>query len=199
MKKFNLISSILVVFFAIMFSANAAESPTDLIKNANKKIAEIVKANPNAQQASSKIISLLEGISNFNSLANNVTAGFCRNLTKDQCSQFNNTFIELLKYSTAKKLSKYKSEKIDYGKEVINGNKAEVKTVINNGDKKFKIDYQLEKINNKWQIVNYIVEDINTADNYKKQFTRLFKKSNFDQVIANLKKKIEEYKSGKGE
>ncbi len=199
MKKLNLISSMILMIFAMSLSASAIESPTNVIKNSNKKILEIVKSTPNTQQATFKIVKLLEEISNFNTLANNVTSGFCKNLNTDQCSKFNTTFIDLLKYSTAKKLSKYKSEKIDYLKEEISGNKATVKTLVYNGDKKFKIDYQLEKSNNKWQIVNYIVEDINTVDNYKKQFGRLFKKNSVEQIIANLKTKIEAYKSGKGE
>ena len=91
----------------------------------------------------------------------------------------------------------YKSEKINYDKEEIKGNKATVKTTLVSRDKQVRIDYQLEKVGNKWQIVNYIVEDIDTVDNYKKQFTRMFKKDTFEKIINNLKQKTTTYKAGK--
>jgi hypothetical protein len=42
-------------------------------------------------------------------------------------------------------------------------------------------------------IVNYVVDDIDTIRNYKKQFMRLFAKKTFDQVMERLRKKIADY------
>lgn len=197
MKKYKFLSIFALLMLAIFTQSNAAESPTDVIKNGNKKIAEAVSSTKNPAQLTEKISAILADITNFNTLSNNVTAGFCKNLTADQCKLFNSSFIDLIKTSTASKLSKYKSEKINYDKEEIKGNKATVKTTLVSKDKQVRIDYQLEKVGNKWQIVNYIVEDIDTVDNYKKQFTRMFKKDTFEKIINNLKQKTTTYKAGK--
>lgn len=198
MKKSHLIRLVAALFLLLSSSVYAGETPTEMIKNSNKKISELSAQNAN-QQAVKKIAEYLDNISNFKSLSESVTAGFCKNLKAEECKEFNITFIELLKYSTAKKLSNYKSEKTEYKSEEISGNNATVKTIVKNGDKEFKVDYVLEKNKGKWQIVNYIVEDINTADNYRKQFSRLFKKQSFDKIIDNLNKKVASYKSGKGD
>jgi len=197
MRKYNFISIIALFIFGIFCQANAAETPTDLIKNGNKKIAEAVSSTKNQAQLTEKISNILADITNFNTLSNNVTSSFCKNLNADQCKQFNSTFIDLIKTSTASKLSKYKSEKINYDKEEIKGNKATVKTTLVSKDKQVRIDYQLEKVGSKWQIVNYIVEDIDTVDNYKKQFVRMFKKDSFEKIINSLKQKITIIKTGK--
>jgi hypothetical protein len=44
-------------------------------------------------------------------------------------------------------------------------------------------------------IVNYVVDDIDTVRNYKKQFMRLFARNTFDRVMERLRKKIAAYET----
>lgn len=199
MKKLQLTSLIAVIIALFAISQANAAAPNDLIKNSNKKIQDIIKSGAGQRANQEKIKGILESITDFNKIAEDVTSAQCRSLKPEQCKRFKSVFTELIKYSTAKKLSKYKADKIDYQKEEISGNHCTVKTVVYAKDKKANINYQMEKINNKWLITNYIVDDINTTGNYKKQFARLFKTKSFDQVISNLEQKVNNLKSGKGE
>ena len=41
-----------------------------------------------------------------------------------------------------------------------------------------------------WVIVNYVVDDVDTVRNYRKQFTQLLAMKTFEQVMSQLEKKI---------
>ena len=68
------------------------------------------------------------------------------------------------------------------------------KTKVKSDNRSVKLNYEFKKIGSGWKIVNYIVDDVDTIRNYKKQFRRLFKKNTFEQIIKNLEKKIRKYK-----
>lgn len=198
MEKLNYknIGNILLLFF--LFSGlSFAQSPSETIKKANNKIAEIQKNNNNQKQIESLIGKVLDESSSFVSMANSVKSSICNSIPENKCKEFSTAFSEMLRLSYMNKLSKYNSSDIKYIGETINNNKALVKTQIKIKDKTYKIDYELEKINNKWAIINYIFDDINTVDNYKKQFKRMIKKDSIDSIIQNIKKKIDDFKKNK--
>lgn len=198
MKKLNWIKLATVIFCGLIMAGSMfAATPTQTIKNANTKLASAVKAAKTDAAAIEAVSKVLASASDFSSMANSVTSSFCEKLTAKQCTEFNETFINLVKVSTASKLKGYKSEKISYTGEKIEGSTATVKTTVKSGDNTVNIDYILKKSGSNWLIINYVVEDINTVDNYKKQFKRLFKKNSFDEVMQNLNKRITKIKSGK--
>jgi phospholipid transport system substrate-binding protein len=140
---------------------------------------------------------ILEEVTDYSIIVDRVKSSVCQGLPEAKSSEFANAFSQMIKLSYSKKIAKLKLNEIEYLDEKINGSTATVKTKVKGDSKDVKIDYTLEKINGKWLITNYIIDDINTVDNYKKQFKRLLKKDSIDSVIKNLNKKIQELKSGK--
>ena len=53
--------------------------------------------------------------------------------------------------------------------------------------------YHLEHMSGKWMIVNFVVDDVSSIRNYKKQFLCLFYRCTLQEVIERLQKKIVEY------
>ena len=73
-----------------------------------------------------KIIDVLEKYTSFEDLSNSVLDKYCKKLTDAQCTEIKGVFIELLKYSTSSKLSKYKVENTEYIGETIKSTTAVV-------------------------------------------------------------------------
>lgn len=200
MKKLNFkyIAVSLVLILTCLNGTNA-QTPTEVIKKANTKISDIQKNSKSAKQAEPVITKILEEYTSYSAIADNVKSAICPEVKPEKCKEFGEVFAELIKVSYTKKLANYRYNETEYSGEPINSNKAIVRTKVKIKDKTVKIDYELEKINKKWVIVNYIIDDVNTCENYKKQFKRMIKKDSIDSIIQNLKKKTEEFKSGKGE
>lgn len=191
------LSLALLFLFSSLMVANlhATElSPLDLVKQSNQQVQDIFKNSKSVdQQTETKLYEVIDGITDYHTIASQVTSEFCKNLTTDQCKTFNQVFIELLRVSSIKKLGRYRADKFDYLGQEITGNSAIVKTIAYYKEEKAELDYSMELKNGKWKITNYVLDDIDTVRNYKKQFKRLFTQKNFDQVIERLRTKIDDY------
>lgn len=185
--KGKLFFNILIVLFLVSASAwSATSGATETIKEVYTEVT--------AAGDRQKIIKILEKYSCFDCLASDILDEFCKNLSDEQCKSLKSTFIGLLKHSTADKLSQYKDNHTKYlDEEQKNGNTI-VHTEVSSDGRTVTIDYQMKLISGKWLIVNYIVEDIDTVRNYRKQFKRLFAKQSFEKILNNLKNRLNNYK-----
>ena len=167
------------------------QSPLEIIKTSNQQVLEIYNANEKIDHAlKSEIIRIIESVTDLDEISNRTTSSFCRNLSPKQCAEFNQVFKQLLRASSMSKVGRYRADRFEYLEEKIEGNKALVKTTAYYEDEYLTLDYLLEYKNNKWKIVNYITDDVDTIRNYRKQFIRLFAKNTFSEVIARLNKKL---------
>jgi ABC-type transporter MlaC component len=171
-----------------------AKSPLETVKDSNEKVLEIYALHETIDaEMSAAIYAAIDGVTDFESIASSVTSKFCRKLTEEQCRLFGDVFVRLLRTSSTKKLGRYRADRFEYHGEEGEGEVAVVRTTAHFGDDQVTLDYSLEKKGGEWVIVNYVVDDVDTIRNYRKQFTRLFSKKSFEQVIERLKKRIASY------
>ncbi len=167
------------------------QSPLEIIKTSNQQVLEIYNANEKIDHAlKNEIIQIIESVTDLDEISNRTTSSFCCNLSSEQCAEFNQVFKQLLRASSMSKVGRYRADRFEYLEEKIEGNKALVKTTAYYEDEYLTLDYLLEYKNNKWKIINYVTDDVDTIRNYRKQFIRLFAKYTFSEVIARLNKKL---------
>lgn len=196
-KLFSLVSLVSLIITCCLLSgavANAAQKPLDVIKQSNQQVLEILKDKEKVDEPTEKkMLEIINGVTNFEMISQRATNLSCKKLTPQQCKKFGEVFIRLLRVSSIKKMGRYRADKFDYLGEEINQNSAIVKTIAYYKDEKAELNYHLELTGGDWKIVNYVVDDIDTVRNYKKQFLRLFRKMSFDGVIERLESKIADY------
>lgn len=170
--------------------------PREVVKRSNQNVREILKAQKTVDaQTEAKLLEIINRVTDFETISQRVIQRFCEKLTKQQCETFDRVFQRLLRVSSLKKMGRYRADRFDYLSEEIKEKTAIVKTIAYYKEEKAQLDYHLELKNEKWMIVNYVVDDIDTVRNYKKQFMRLFAKKTFDQVMERLRKKIIDYQT----
>lgn len=172
----------------------AGPTPIDVIRTSNQQVQDIFNANKTIDdKIEAKLYKIIDGVTDYKTISGQVITRFCKKLKPQQCKTFDNVFIELLRVSSIKKLGRYRADKFEYLGQEIKENKAVVKTIAYYKEDKAELDYHLELKDGNWKIVNYVLDDIDTVRNYKKQFKRLFQKKSFDEVIQRLRKKIANY------
>jgi len=191
------LNSIVILIALVIFPASifSTQGPMEVVKQSNKDVQDIFKTNQTVDTGiESKLMKVIDRATNFDIMAGRVTQRFCEKLTKDQCQTFEQVFTELLRVSSLKKMGRYRADRFEYIGEEITGDTAVVKTVAYYKEDKAALNYHLEKATDgQWKIVNYVLDDIDTIRNYKKQFSRLFSKKSFDDIIQRLRDKIEDY------
>jgi ABC-type transporter MlaC component len=197
MKKYIFSSSIvfiLVVSVIAQPGTGKVDTPLQLIKQSNQQVLEIFKNNPKVtKDVEDQIFSVIDGVTDFSALSKSVIDQFCPKLTESQCQEFDRVFQRLLRISSIKKLGRYRADRFDYQGEEIEGTKAVVKTIAHYKDDRVQLNYHLINQGQVWKVINYVVDDVDTVRNYKKQFVRLFARSTFRKIIERLQKKIRSY------
>ncbi|UCH93475.1 MAG: ABC transporter substrate-binding protein [Candidatus Aminicenantes bacterium] len=168
--------------------------PLEVVRRSNRNVREILKGHKIVdEQTEARLLQIIDRVTDFETISQRVIQRFCEKLTKQQCETFDRVFQRLLRVSSLKKMGRYRANRFDYLSEEMTGKTAVVKTIAYYKEEKAQLDYHLEFKNDKWMIVNYVVDDIDTVRNYKKQFMRLFAKNTFNQVMERLRKKIADY------
>lgn len=170
------------------------ESPLDTIQTSNARILEIYQTSPEVDQdVQQRIFTVMEEVTDFPAIAEQATDGFCESASTDSCKEFKQVFIELLKRNAIRKLGHYRADRFDYLGEEIDGEKAVIKTVAHFKEDSMHLDYLLAEKDKHWVIVNYIADEVDTIQNYRRQFSRILVKNTLADLIARLRKKSEEY------
>ena len=189
--------SIFIFCFCVLWST-AAEvmimRPREVVKRSNQNVRDILKAQKTVDaQTEAKLLEIINRVTDFETISQRVIQRFCKKLTQQQCETFDRVFQRLLRVSSLKKMGRYRADRFEYLSEEMKEKTAIVKTIAYYKEEKAQLDYYLEFKDEKWRIVNYVVDDIDTVRNYQKQFMRLFAKKTFEQVMERLKKKITDY------
>jgi phospholipid transport system substrate-binding protein len=173
-------------------------TPLAVIRASNDAVLRLLAGHDTVDAAlEGKLFAVIDPVTDFDRIAAAVVDPFCPKLSAEQCGRFKETFTRLLRVSSIKKLGRYRADAFDYGAEQVAGESATVSTVAHYKDERIPLDYELARRGGAWVIVNYVVDDIDTIRNYRKQFTRLLAQETFDQLIARLRAKIAEYEAEK--
>jgi len=196
MTKFSLINlplSILLLFFFVN-SAMSETTPTQVIRTSNNQILDIYKSSPTVKNGIlDTIFSVMEEITDFKTMADRASQDTCKQTTTELCAQLKTEFIQLLKLTATNKLGRYRADRFEYLEEEISNNQAVVKTKAYFEEDEVQLDYILERNANRWRVVNYIADEIDTIRNYQSQFSRITKKKSVVFLINRLKKKNKQY------
>jgi ABC-type transporter MlaC component len=171
-----------------------SQSPNEIIQMSNTQVQEILSRHTNIDQETEIVLfKIIDAVTDFDSISHRVIDPFCKNLTEVQCETLNRLFQRLLRVSSIKKMGRHRAERFEYLGEEVTEDTAVVKTLAYYEDDKIRLDYHLERVDGKWLIFNYVVDDVDTIRNYRKQFVRLFARNSFDEILERLENKIAEY------
>jgi len=198
--KYN---NLLLIFSLLLFplQLHAGDTtPMDVIRSSNTKILEIYKTSPLVTETVLQdIFSLMEEVTDFDTMADRAVEKICLQSSEKLCIDIKTEFIKLLQLNSTKKLGRYRADRFEYLGEEITADKAVVATIAHYKKDSIKLDYVLERANEKWMIVNYIANDIDTIQNYQRQFSRIIKKNSTEFLLNRLQKKNKQYKEERAE
>ena len=104
--------------------------------------------------------------------------------------------LSLLENSYAGKIESYNNEKIEYLKETVDGNYAEVRSkVITPKRDEYSLDYRLLNENGKWMVYDVVIEGVSLVSNYRTQFNKIITTNGYNELVKKLQTKTDELKA----
>ena len=100
--------------------------------------------------------------------------------------KFLDAFKGRFRKATGEQLDQYRSTSIKYFPEKKEDDDAFVPTEVLVKGEPTHIDYRMREEKGAWRIVDIVVDDVSTVENYRSSFNRIIKKEGMDGLIARL-------------
>jgi phospholipid transport system substrate-binding protein len=96
------------------------------------------------------------------------------------------SFVNRFRKATGEQLDQYRSTEVTYFPEKKEDAEVVVPTEVKVKGEPTHIEYRMREENGDWRIVDIVVDDVSTVDNYRSSFNRIIKKEGVDGLISRL-------------
>jgi len=201
----RLVAAGLIAAVALVASRAAdAGPPTDQLKSTIDRILSILqdpalRAPGKVEERRLKIREVADDVFDWTEIGKRALARHWEARSPQEREEFSKLFADLLERSYVGKIEGYSGEKIVYDKETIDGERAEVRTkLVTKTGTQIPIDYQMQKVGDRWRVYDVKIENVSLVGNYRSQFNRIIQQSGYADLIQRLKSKKEELQFDEG-
>lgn len=140
------------------------------------------------QQQRDKLKNIINGVVDFSAMAKVALQKTYDTLSTKQRKDFVDVFSKIIKDQSLNKLDIYRA-KIQYKNIAVNKDTAHVETLATLKDVRTPVSYEMEKENGKWFITDFSIDNVSTAQSYKRSFQSFLNKKGYNALFAALKKR----------
>jgi phospholipid transport system substrate-binding protein len=194
--------STLLLSLALLSNGRAnAQSPTQVLRNAQTKINKLlskktkegsVEGKKNKEEVKKIVNTLLD----YQELAKLSLGKHWKDRTEKEQIDFTGILRDLIESNYIKQIRSNLGYTLEYRKEKNEGETAQVETVIkvkkNNRLTEIIIEYLLRKTKGSWMVYDLVTDGVSLVKNYRSQFNRIIRKESYEALVKKMKGKIEE-------
>lgn len=185
--------SILSTLF-VFNAAFAEQAPDKLVLDTFDKVKAKLenKADIDQEQLDRELREMVDGIFDFPAMARASLSANWNKATPEEREEYVDLFSELLFDTYLKRIkesigeAKIKLEGVARNKE---GDKAIVKTKVDNGKEVAAIQYRMKNVSNAWRVYDVVVENVGLVSNYRSEFSSIIRKDKMAGLLEKLREK----------
>ena len=129
----------------------------------------------------------------YGEMAKRSLGGQWDKLEERERQEFVDLFTELLTTTYLERIHTYSGEEVTFLNERIEGNHAEVKSIMVGKKSEIPLDYRLMMKGDDWKAYDVVVDGISLVRNYRGQFAAILRSSSYEQLIKTLREKNAQY------
>jgi phospholipid transport system substrate-binding protein len=197
--------SLFIVALALLAGRAAhAGPPTEQLKGGIDRVLAILqdpalKQPGKAEERRQKIRAIANDVFDWTETGKRALARHWQGRSPQEREEFSKLFADLLERSYVGKIEAYSGEKILYGEETLDGDQAAVRTkLLTKSGTQIPIDYQMQKVDERWRVYDVKIENVGLVANYRSQFNRIIQQSGYPDLLQRLKTKQEELQFDEG-
>jgi phospholipid transport system substrate-binding protein len=171
-----------------------AGPPTDIARQVIEKALDILQNPSYHGEARRQMVKrIVDPHFDYQEMAKRSLGPTWGKLSASQRSEFVQLFAQLLEASYSDKIEKYAQRvKIDYKGEILDGDTAEVRTVVVRANDRIPLNYRLLNEGGTWKVYDVVIEGVSLVSNYRSQFSRIIHESSYPELVRRLKTKVSE-------
>jgi phospholipid transport system substrate-binding protein len=171
-----------------------AGPPTEAVKKTVDEVIRIVEdpawKKPEKKEERRKLLDqTIAQRFNFAEMAKRSLGAEWVKRTPEEQKEFASNFQTLLANTYLGRIEAYSGEKVQYLKELNDGEYAEVYTKVDIGTSVIELTYKMENSGGEWRVYDVVVEGTGLVQNYREQFKRILRKASFAELSKQLRDK----------
>jgi len=203
LKTLSQVLALIAIFsLALAVPRAQAGAPTEVAKQVIDKALEVLNNPAYAGPAQKKkrhglVKDLVDRHFDYREMAKRSLGPTWRKLNQTQRNEFVQLFAELLESSYSDKIDRYaKHVKVDYTGESLDGEFAEVRTVVVRPNDRIPLTYRLYNESGTWKVYDVVIEGVSLVSNYRAQFAKVIHESSYAELVKRLRTKVNEQRRG---
>ncbi len=188
----------LVFILVVAAPVFAAAGPKEQLKTTVDKVLEVLKDKSlSPEQSREQVAALIKERFNFRAMSQGVLGINWRRADQQQRDRFIELFTEVLKNSYLGRIEAYSNEKVQYGDQRIEGNRAVVDTtIVTKQNKEIPVSYSMVHEDDQWLVYDVKIEGVSLVLNYRTSYAEIVQKSGVDGLLKQMTAKVKELNSG---
>ena len=114
-------------------------------------------------------------------------------LEERERQEFVGLFTEFLTATYVEQMHAYSGEEVTFLNERLEGNHAEVRSIMVGKKTEIPMDYRLMKKGDDWKAYDVLIDGISLVQNYRGQFTATLRASSYEHLVQMLREKIAQF------
>lgn len=198
-KTFTLLT---ILILGLAVPGAMAATPTEVAKQVIEKALDILNDPANAGPARKNyrlqmVKQIVDRHFDYREMAKRSLGAAWNKINNGQRDEFVRLFAELLEASYADKIDHYaKRVRIDYTGESLDGEYAEVRTVVVRPNDRIPLNYRLLNESGTWMVYDVTIEGVSLVSNYRAQFSRIISESSYAGLVKRLRDRVNEQRGG---
>ncbi len=199
MKKFFGYFTVLAVIALFVFPTfSTAAEATDQLRHAIDGVIDILKdpalkAPAKKKARRDKIRLRIQERFSFEDMAKRSLGKHWKKRSDAEKEEFVKIFGTLIENSYIGKLEGYTNELVRYEEEINKKRVIEVRTkIVTTKGTEIPINYRMLSRKGQWMVYDVVIEGVSLVRNYRTQFSQVLRTSPFEELVAQLNKKITE-------
>mgnify|MGYP002624175657 CR=1 FL=1 len=195
-RLFISMASLLALLLSMAGAAAAEPTPTSSVKSTIDEVLAVLsdkamKAPEKQTERRAKLEEIIGGRFDYEEMAKRTLPTQWKTLKTEQQKEFVSLFQQFLANSYAGNVDGYSGEQVEYGKERLKGDFAEVQTKVVSPKGQIPLDYRLLKKNGEWRVYDVVIDGVSLMKNYRGQFARIIDSDSFETLLEKLRTKTD--------
>lgn len=195
--KTSIVTQLFIFIFFICTSVVvSAESPgpTAQLQPTLDKLIKLLaddslKGDEHKSVRREEIMSTISVKFDFREMSKRILSKTWNSINSEEKDYFTKQMTKLLENNYIGQLENYSGQSIEYNRERIKGEKAQVSTIIMSKGKKYPVHYIMLRDNEKWMVYDINIEGVSLVRNYRAEFKSIVRKEKFEGLIKVLEEK----------
>lgn len=197
MRQLLTVGSMLLLGLLLVSPVAAASTPKEDIRKTVDQVLVVLRDHQVKGLARrEKLSTLVRARFDFATMSQYTLGKHWKSASAEEQKKFIGLFSDLLEETYIGRVDAYSDEKVHYGAEKIEGDRAEVKTSVRSGNVDIPIDYRLTRKGDEWFVYDVLIEEVSLVKNYRSSYGEIIRKEGFAKLLERMAEKLRELRNG---